>query len=57
MRRTCNTRIEHVVDALEQIPFLLLEKVASAGQGPRDLHAAVRWYGGRLSDFSNAFPG
>lgn len=57
MRRTCNTRIEHVVDALEQIPFLLLEEVASAGQGPRDLHAAVRWYGGRLSDFSHAFPG
>lgn len=51
------TALETVVRALEAIPFLLLEHVAMEGQGPRDLHAAVRWYGGRLSDLSDAFPG
>ena len=49
--------LETVLHALEDIPFLVLEYVAMSGQGLRDLHAAVRWYGGRLADLSNAFPG
>lgn len=51
------TTLETVVFALEAIPFLALEQVALSGQGPRDLHAAVRWYGGRLTDLYDAFPG
>ena len=49
--------LETVLYALESIPFLVLEHVAMSGQGPRDLHAAVRWYGGRIADLSDAFPG
>lgn len=49
--------LDTVLHALEDIPFLVLEHVAMSGQGPRDLHAAVRWYGGRLADLSNAFAG
>lgn len=49
--------LETILHALEGIPFLVLEHVAMSGQGPRDLHAAVRWYGGRIADFSDAFPG
>lgn len=49
--------LDTVLHALESIPFLVLEHVAMSGQGPRDLHAALRWYGGRLADFSDAFPG
>lgn len=49
--------LETVLHALASIPFLVLEQVVTSGQGPRDLHAAVRWYGGRLSDFSEALAG
>lgn len=49
--------LETVLHAIESIPFLVLEHVAMSGQGPRDLHAAVRWYGGRIADLSDAFPG
>lgn len=49
--------LEMVLHALEGIPFLVLEHVAISGQGPRDLHGAVRWYGGRIADLSDAFPG
>lgn len=49
--------LETVLHALESIPFIVLEHVAIAGEGPRDLHAAVRWYGARIADFSDAFPG
>lgn len=48
--------LETVLHALEAIPFIVLEHVAIAGEGPRDLHAAVRWYGARIADFSDAFP-
>lgn len=49
--------LETVLYALESIPFLVLEHVAMSGQRPRDLHAALRWYGGRIADLSDAFPG
>lgn len=49
--------LEKILYALESLPFLVLEHVAMSGQGPRDLHAAVRWYGGRIADLSDAFPG
>lgn len=49
--------LETVLHALESIPFIVLEHVAMSGQGPRDLHAAVRWYGGRIADLSDALPG
>lgn len=49
--------LETVLYALEGIPFLLLEHIALSGQGPRDLHAAVRWYGARVADLSDAFLG
>lgn len=49
--------LEKVLHALEGIPFLVLEHVVMSGQGPRDLHAALRWYGGRIADLSDAFPG
>lgn len=49
--------LETVLYSLESIPFLVLEHVVMSGQGPRDLHAAVRWYGGRIADLSDAFPG
>ena len=48
--------LEAVLHALESLPFLVLEHVAISGQGPRDLHAAVRWYGGRIAELSDAFP-
>lgn len=49
--------LETILYALESLPFLVLEHVAISGQGPRDLHAAVRWYGGRIADLTDAFPG
>lgn len=49
--------LETVLLALESIPFLVLEHAAVSGEGPRDLHAALRWYGARVSDLSDAFPG
>lgn len=49
--------LETVLHALESIPFIVLEHIAISGQGPRDLHAAVRWYGARIADLSDAFPG
>lgn len=49
--------LEMILHALEEVPFLVLEHVAHSGQGPRDLHAAMRWYGGRLADLSGEFTG
>ncbi|MDX1822682.1 MAG: hypothetical protein R3197_17450 [Paracoccaceae bacterium] len=51
------TALNVVLQALEAVPFLVLEHVALSGQGPRDLHAAVRWYGGRIAELLGAFPG
>lgn len=48
--------LDTVLRALEAVPFLVLEHVALSGQGPRDLHAAVRWYGGRIAELLGAFP-
>ncbi len=39
--------------ALEEIPFRDIESIARSREGPRDLHAAVRWYGARITDLEN----
>lgn len=48
--------LQIVLHALESVPFLFVEQAATLGLGPRDLHAALRWYGGRLSEFSARLP-
>ena len=49
-------RLELVLLAFESVPLLVIEHAALLGRGPRDLHAAVRWYGARLADLCGAFP-
>lgn len=42
------TLLEVVLEGLRNVPYLVVEHAALAGLGPRDLHAAFRWYGARL---------
>ena len=53
----CGRALAIVLHALEEVPFAVLEHVARAGEGPRDLHAAHRWYGSRLAELSRKFLG
>lgn len=45
--------ISVVLDGLASVSHLVLEHAASHGYGPRDMHAAACWYGGRVTDLHN----
>jgi hypothetical protein len=47
--------ISVVLDGLASVSHLVLEHAASHGYGPRDMHAAVRWYGRRVTDLHSRF--
>ncbi len=44
-----------VCAAFEQLSFSLIGTVAWYGEGPRDLHAAIRWYGAKTEDLIKRF--
>ncbi len=51
--RPIDDALKEIRKALEEIPFRDIENIARSRDGPRDLHAAVRWYGARITDLEN----
>ena len=51
--RPVDDALKEIRMALAEIPFRDIENIARSRDGPRDLHAAVRWYGARITDLEN----
>ena len=51
--RPVDDALKEIRVALEEIPFRDIENIARSREAPRDLHAAVRWYGARITDLEN----
>jgi hypothetical protein len=47
--------LTEVLDGLANISAVVLEHAALNDYGPRDMHASVRWYGGRITDLHSRF--